>query len=75
MKREEIISEISEHIKNDSKVWITVRNGDSLYRVNIGFDAMEILGIASKATHEICALIGGDASFSPSPIERKALME
>lgn len=72
MKAEDIRAEICEHIRDGSHVWIFVRNGDDMRRCNIGFDAMELLGMASLATQEIVSYIRGDKSLAPTPTERKA---
>jgi hypothetical protein len=72
VKAEEIKAAACEYIRDGSKVWIFVRNGSELRRINLGFDAMELLGMASLASDEICRYIAGDKDLSPTPIERKA---
>jgi len=72
VKAEEIKAALCQHIRDGSKVWIFVRNGNDLRRINLGFDAMELLGMASLASDEICRYIGGDKDLSPTPIERRA---
>jgi len=69
MKSEEIKGVVCEHIQDDSRVWIFVRNGDDIYRTNIGFGAMELVGMAAVATNEICRIIG--EKNCPIPVERK----
>lgn len=73
MKAEEIKAMVCENIVDGTRIWAFIRNGNKLGRINIGFDTMEVLGMASLATQEICQLIGGDKSLSPTPIERKAV--
>ena len=71
MKAEEIKATLCENIADGTKVWAFIRNGDQIGRINIGFNALEVLGMASLATNEICQLFAGDKSLAPTPIERK----
>ena len=72
MKAEEIKDALCENIVDGTKVWAFIRNGDQIGRINIGFNALEVLGMATLATNEICQLFAGDKSLAPTPIERRA---
>jgi len=70
MKANEINGMISQHVVDDARVWLFVHDGHNLRRLCIGFNSIELLGMSALAPHEICQLMGGDKSLSPTPVER-----
>ena len=70
MKSEEIKEALCQHVEDGSRVWLFISTNGFVRRLNIGFSAVELLGMAALAQHEICQLMGGDKSLSPTPIER-----
>ena len=71
MKAEEIKEIVCQGIKDDMQVYLLLRKGNDMSRLNIGFNALEVLGMAALAVNEINQLMAGDASLAPTPWKRE----
>ena len=71
MKAEDIKEIVCQDIKDDMQVYLFLRKGNYMSRLNIGFNALEVLGMAALAVNEINQLMAGDASLAPTPWKRE----
>ena len=71
MKAEEIKEIVCQGIKDDMQVYLFLRKGNDMSRLNIGFNALEVVGMAALAVNEINQLMAGDASLAPTPWKRE----
>ena len=71
MTAEDIKEVICQGIEDNMQVYMFVRKGDKMSRLNIGFNALEVLGMAALAVNEINQLMAGDASLAPTPWKRE----
>jgi hypothetical protein len=71
MQAEEIKEVVCQGIKDDMQVYLFLRKGNEMSRLNIGFNALEVVGMAALAVNEINQLMAGDASLAPTPWKRE----